>query len=314
MNTLTVDTSSDMAQALAPRQYDFQGGAVDGVGQAPKLVVEGEPEPQAEAAPEAPAPKQAPQREMPDFDQRMQKLSGAQRKLQEERAAIKAERDAHSQEMAEFQRYKELKSRAKEDPVAWAEEGGFKPDEYATHLMEKGSFSPERRQLLEQKRELDELKSWRSEQEQSRKAQEFQGLQNQIMGEMHNIAQSSDGQFDLVTRTGAYPQVLKEIQDHYVSTMDPETGTGETLSYEDAMQRVEDRLVALYSPLLESPKFNRAGSSARSTQAAQPSRKPSATITNKMGGRSAPNRPLTEAEQMERAGQIFAANLTGRRL
>lgn len=323
MDTEFVTVGMELKQQLAARQeapavktYDFNSGLVEKP--APTAAAQAEsPEEAQEVAEQVVAQaKAAPVKEAPadDYDKRMAKVMAAAQKVQAERQAAKQEATQWAADKAELARYRELKARAKEDPVGWAELAEIQPDEYATLLMDKGSFSPERKKILEQQKQLNELASWKEQQEAQRRQQEEQYVRHQVINEVDaEIAKHGD-RFDLVHRTKSHSAVIQEIQEHYNKTVDPDLGIGEILPYEDALERVEAKLVAFYSPLLESPKLRKSGQQPSAPASGQPAaRKPSATISKQMTARTASPREMTEAERLQKAAEHLFGQMTAKR-
>lgn len=277
----------------------------------------------AEAPVDAPAAPTAPSEQSggvkppsePVQDPRMARVIEAARKNQAEKAAIAAERAQMKADLDELARYREMKARAKEDPVAWAEEGGFKPDEYATTLMEKGSLTPERRRLLEQQREINELREWREQFQQQQQLAQGKQLYNTVRQEMEGFASQAGETYDLVHRTKSYDDVLRVIQKHYEETS--ALGEPEIMAYEDAFAQVEQDLEARYAPVLESPKLrSRLGAPAPSApQSPTALRKPQGTINKNMRAAQSvpPTKTRTEAEMFQQAGEHLWAQIYGRR-
>jgi len=255
---------------------------------------------------------------LPDekFDSRMAKLANQAQKVRQEQLAIKAEREKLAADMAELERYRQLKAIAKEDPVALAEAFEYKPDEYAATLMEKGSMSPERRRLLEQAKEINDLKSWKQQQEEQARQQSLQQSAGAVRREMEEFAAAAGEQYDLVRRTGAFDKVLARISMHYQQTQ--AAGEPELMSYDDAFALVESELEQQYAPLIESPKFRTRGEAAVPYQAAPsapaPARKPTGTINSKMRGTTTkPPKAMSEGERMQKAGEVLLQQIWGRR-
>ncbi len=275
-----------------------------------------------------PAPESQPGREVApkvdvDHERRKALIMDQAQRMQAERQQFAQERAQHAQDLKELARYRDLKARAKEDPVGIAEEFGYEPDKYATTLVEKGALTPEKRRLIEQAQEIKDLKSWRAQQEQQAQANQQQTLQNQVFSEFEQFAASRDGEFDLVHRTKSYDKVLAKIVDHHRRTS--AMGEPETLPPEVAFAQVEKELEDYYAPVLESPKIRSRmasqyaesdGPAASSPQ--QAARKPAGTINSKMrsgtGQVSAPpQKKMTEQERMKAAGDIVLNQIYGRR-
>lgn len=306
---------SQLSEPQAPRTTVLEGinsgfAAID-------AMKEGAAEIDAPEEAPRPTPAARPEPKVADSDGRMAKIMAQAQKVRQEREQFAAERAQHETDLAELARYRQLKSIAKEDPVAWAEEGGYKPDEYATTLMEKGSLNPERRKILEQQRELNDMKAWRASVEQQQAEQQKQGYYNNVRRDMEAMAEANAEQYDLVRRTGSYDKVLSKITEHYQLTA--AAGEAEILPYEDAFAAVERELEEYYSPVLESPKFRSkfASDSVSSAPAAtlkQPAaRKSPGTINSKFKAQSSAPRPLGEQERLSKAGELFLSQLYGRR-
>lgn len=325
METEFATVGAELKQQLAARQeapaapavktYDFNTGAVEAPAPTAAAEAESAEVAQEEAEAVVEQAKTAPVKTPPvdDYEKRMAKVMAAAQKVQAERQAAKQEAAQHAADMAELARFREAQARSREDPVGWAELGKIQPDEYATLLMDKGSFSPERKKILEQQKQLNELASWKEQQVAQARQQEEQYVRQQVVSEVDAEIAKHGERFDLVSRTKSHGAVIDEIVKHYNATIDPDLGVGETLPYEDALERVEARLVALYSPLLESPKLRKSGQQPSAPTSGQPAkRQPSATITNKMTARSAPPREMTERERLEKAAEHLFGQMTRR--
>lgn len=327
MDTEFATVGMELKQQLAARQepapaapavktFDFNTGAVEKA--APTAAAEAESAEEAQEVAEqvVTQAKTAPVKEAPDsdYDKRMAKVMAAAQKVQAERQAAKQEAAKLAADMAELARYRELKARAKEDPVGWAELAEIQPDEYATLLMDKGSFSPERKKILEQQKQLNELATWKQQQEEQARQAEHQRVYQGAVQQVRSAVESAGDAYDLVQRTGAYDQVIKVIQDHYMATIDPDLGIGEEMPLEQALAQVEAKLVAFYSPMLESPKLRKSGQQPSAPTSGQPAaRKPSATITNKMSARTAAPREMSEQERLQKAAEHLFGQMTARR-
>ena len=273
-------------------------------GEAPQITA-------AEQKVSAQEPATTPAKADPDMDKRFAKLNAASAKVQQERAAIAAEREKLKADYAELMHIKEIRERAKEDPMAWAQLGGYEAaDEFATTLIEKGALTPERRRLLEQEKELRELKNWRqTQEEQAKKAQE-RAQENQLLQQIKEFAAPPEvaERFDLVNRFNAHNLVMNEMVQHWNKTIDPDTGEGEKMSIEEAYEIVESRIDKELQPALESPKirsrFGALASKAPSAAAAQlaPRQPRGTTITSQMRAQADINpQKMSETERLENA-------------
>jgi hypothetical protein len=265
--------------------------------------------PEAPQAPQAPTPPPAPS----PADARMAKVLGEAQKVRAERAAVAQERAQYQAELQELAQFRQMKAIAKEDPVAWAEFGGYsKPDEYATTLMEKGTMSPDRRKILEQAQQLNSMQQKFQQFEQKQQQAQVQGHYQTVVGELTQFATQNADRFDLVARTKSYDQVLGVINQHYQATQ--VTGEPEVMSYEQACEIVETQLEQQYAPMLESPKFrSRLGQEAPAAPLAQQAARKPAGINSKMRAASAPPAQMTEAERLQKAGEIFLGQIYSRR-
>lgn len=272
--------------------------------------------------PEAPAPVNPNAAQIKDdFEKRMSKVMSQAQKVQADRQQVAAERQQHAADLAELARYRELKARAKEDPVAWAEEGGYQPDQYAAQLIEKGSLTPERRKILEQQQELQELKSWRQSQEAQQAQAQTQQHYSTVRSQLASFGQENPEQFDLVHRTKSYDRVLSAIQQEYKQAEAMGDAPSDPWVFaQTAFERVESELEQYYAPVLESPKLRSklAPAAAEQQSPAAPSsqlavRKPAGTINSKMRAASAPPKELSEGERLQRAGEVLLSQIYGRR-
>lgn len=265
--------------------------------------------PEAAQAAQASAPRQEPSIE----DKRLAKVIAEAQKVRAERQAFQQDQSRHKQDMEELAQYRNMKALAKEDPVAWAEFGGYKPDEYATTLMEKGSMSPERRKIIEQQRELNEIKSWKNNFEQQQQEAQLQNQYQSVVSEMSQFGRGDDT-YDLVHRTKSYDLVLAKINQHYQATA--AVGEAEILPYETAFSIIEQELENKYAPMIESPKLRSRLSQAPADSAAplaQPAARKTAGINNKMRAQSAAPQPLSQAERFQKAGEVLLSQIYGRR-
>ena len=281
--------------------------------------------PQAEQAapPSAEAPIEQPvHTQLADLDQRMGKLSSASQKLQAERQAFAEERKQFAAQQAEYARIKQVLDSAKEDPVALAELAGYRPDEYATTLIEKGTLSPERRRILELEKQVQEDRAWRQDFEAKQAQQGQQDLQETVMGQLKQFGQSAGDKYSLVHQMDRYQDVMGVIQQHYMQTMDPETGVGEILPYETAFQAVEDYIDNQLKPVLELQKIkSRFGSAPAEltpetalTNAVAPRKSPSPTVSSRtMRPQTGSPKQLSEHERMQKAGEALFRAMRGNR-
>ncbi len=284
------DLQADEINTQAPPIPGFNKGTVK------QDVVE-----PVEAAPE-PARSPKPAKEV-EPDTRMQKVIAQAQQVRAEREAFKREQAQNEADRAELAQLRELKARAKEDPVAWAEIGGFKPDEYAAVLIDKGAVTPERRTAWEHKKQIESLTN-RLDQYEAHAAQQTQQNQyNQVMNEMKAFADHSGEAYDLIRRSGDYQRVLTKIDEHYQTTA--AMGEAELLPYEQAFEMAEQELFdKVYAPMLDSPKI-RGKSTTPSTQSAAPAQRPSGNTSQKMRGASSPPTQMSEAQSLEAAGRML---------
>ncbi len=306
----SVKVTSTMDASTKPDVSDMTGTKL------PSTFVSSSDAPvEALEAPASPA-EAAPVPEAPRTDPRMAKVIAEAQRVRAERDAVKQERAQMQADMAELARYRQLKAIAKEDPVAWAEEGGYKPDEYATTLMEKGSMSPERRKILEQQKQLNELSQWKTSFEAKQQEQAMQQQYGTVQNQLKDYASKAGEQYDLVARTGSYDKVLMKIQEQYHAAQLAGEHVDNAWEFADsAFSAVEQELENQYAPMLESPKLR--SRLPQPTEAAAASVQPAARkptgINSKMRATSAPPRPMTEAERMQKAGELLLNNMYGRR-
>lgn len=312
------DLRNQMADIFAPKHVEVPQpntgfAALDAMKEGAAEISEPN-EPQESAQPAPRAPKAAPD------DGRMAKIVAQAQKVQADRQALAQEKAEHAADMAELARMRALRAISKEDPVAWAEEGGYKPDEYATTLMEKGSLNPERRRLLEQQKEISELKSWKQQQVEQQAAQQQSHYKNAAQQEMVAALDTFGDTYDLVKRTKSYDRVLDKITEHYRANIEAVDNPSDAiLPYEEAFAAVERELEEYYSPVLESPKFRSKLATESVTQGpgaalTQPAaRKSPGTINSKFKAQSSAPRPLSENERLAKAGEFFLNQTYGRR-
>jgi hypothetical protein len=205
---------SNFSEMLRAQLAQASDQAVAGpVGASSTLVpVQSEPHTVADPADSVSAQAKSP------IDDRMARVIQQAQQVRAEREAWKREQEQHKADLEELARYRELKAHAKDDPVAIAETFGYKPDEYATLLVEKGAFTPEKRLIFEQRKELEELKTWKNQFEQQQKEQRNAYAYNQTVGALRNFADQAGEQYDLIRRTGAYDLVIQKFHEHYQRT------------------------------------------------------------------------------------------------
>lgn len=239
-------------------------------------------------------------------DTRMQKVIAQAQQVRAERETFKREQMQSDADKAELQQLREMRTRAKEDPVAWAEAGGFKPDEYAAVLIDKGAVTPERRKAWEQSKQIEQLTSRLDQYEQQQTQRKQQSDYNQVIDEMKAFAESSGETYDLIRRSGDYQRVLTKIDQHYQTTA--AMGEAELLPYEQAFEMAEQELFdKVYAPVLDSPKIRgkKANATTPSTQSATPVQRPSGTISQKMRSASSPPQQINETQSLEAAGRML---------
>lgn len=305
---------------MEPGPNNFLAQFTQAVTQAPEAAPAAPVAPQAAEAPQAAAasPSEVGQTPTPEvnLEARFAKLNAASAKVQEERRAFAAEREAMKKDLAELQQLREARARAKEDPVGWAQLGGYEqPDIFATTLMDKGALTPERKKILElEKQTREQAERWQSFEAQQREAAQKQ-QEAAALAEVRHFGTQPEvaEQFDLVNRFNAHHLVLQEISAHWNQTLES-MGEGEILDLAEAYARVEDRLDKEIAPALESPKyrsrFGAAAPAARPTgaPASTPApRQQGTTITGQMRAQSSPPRQQTEQERLAEAYNLFFA-------
>lgn len=257
-----------------------------------------QPPPPGPAAPSAPTPTEtAP-------DARLQKLIAAQQQARQEHLTRRQELTLAEQDRRDLDEYRALKARAKEDPVAWAEAGGYKPDEYAATLIDKGAMTPERRQLMEVRKELNELKSFRAEYSAQQERATTERNHALVVGELTRIAESDGEAYDLVKRVpGAYNSAINRVLSHY-------RDTGEELPLAHALQLTEQELLDTYfAPVADSPKIRARYAAPAGTAPSASSAAPAARQrTPNLRATSAPPAPMDEAAGFEQAGKLLFKN------
>lgn len=242
----------------------------------------------------------------PQNDPRLAKLIQQSQQVRAEREAWKKEQEQYKADLAELQQLRELKQRAKEDPVSWAELGGYKPDEYAAALIDKGAMTPERRKIFEQQKELNEMKAWRQSVEEREQKAAQQAQYNQLVESLKGLANDHNDKFDLVKRAGAYDLALQKWQEHYNKTS--LLGEPESLPWEYALEQAEEHLLKFYEPVLESPKLKaRYGATAPASAPAPtaPAARQRGSINPANRGNSAPPKEMSEVEGLEAAGRLL---------
>lgn len=233
-------------------------------------------------------------------DIRITRLIEAQKQARQEHLARKQELTLAEQDRRELDEYRALKERAKDDPVAWAEAGGYKPDEYAATLMDKGAMTPERRALLEVNKKLAKFEEFQQnyakQQEQTRVEQQH----SLVTGEMARIAQADPETYDLVARVpGAYNHALQRIVSHYRET-------GEQLTLEQSLQLTEQTLLDTYfTPVAESPKIRARFAPAQGATSAPTAAQTARQRTPNLRATSTAPAPMDEAASFEQAGKLL---------
>lgn len=233
-------------------------------------------------------------------DARIARLVEAQKQARQEHLARKQELTLAEQDRRELDEYRALKERAKEDPVAWAEAGGYKPDEYAATLMDKGAMTPDRRRLLDQEKRIAKLDAFvaesRAQQEQARVEQQH----SLVTSEMARIAQADPETYDLVARVpGAYNHALQRIVSHYRET-------GEQLTLEQSLQLTEQTLLDTYfTPVAESPKIRARFAPAQGATSAPSAAQTARQRTPNLRATSTAPAPMDEAASFEHAGKLL---------
>lgn len=177
-------------------------------------------------------------------------------------------------------------------------------------------MSPERRKILEQQQQLNELNSWKQSFEQKQQQQVMQQQYGTVQSQLKDYAKQAGEQYDLVSRTGAYDQVLAKIQEQFHAAQVAGDEVSDPWDFAPAaFEQVEQELEARYAPVLESPKLRSRLTQQPESAAplAQPAARKPAGINKQMRATSAPPRALTEAERFQKAGELLLNQMYGRR-
>lgn len=290
----------DGAPAAAP-EPDAPPAPPPGSVEPPPITIEGSAG--VTATPPPPKPRGD------DADARVAKIVAAQQQARAEHETRKREAAAFQlaeQERREYEEFKAMRARALEDPVGWAEYGGYKkPDEYAAAVVDKGALTPDRRRLLETEQRAIRAEQRMAQWEQQQQQRDAEQAYGQLRNTMQQIAQASGDTYDLIARSGSYDEVLHRINQHYKDT-------GEMLALEQGMELVEQELLdKRYGPVAESPKIRARYSSAPSGGQSAPSHAPAARSrgTQNLRATSSPQPQMSEAQSLEEAGKLLFGNM-----
>jgi len=204
----------------------------------------------ADASPEAPAdpapdtagaaakpPEPAAPAEDP-FKQRFDQYRREYTRLDDERKQLKSQ-------LQEYEQLKASLAEAKYNPNKLLEIGGVSQEDFTKLLLESGGeITPSMRVALEAKQRADasekQLHKMRSELQEAQEAK----LVNEYRSEALQFVRSSEPHEFLraLGEDAATNLVMSEINNHYAENLDPSTGQGPVLSYQEAADRVESRI------------------------------------------------------------------------
>jgi hypothetical protein len=163
-------------------------------------------------------------------------LSRKEREVQQKFAELKAEQKKIEADRAEYEKYKSLKTKAKENPLEWLKEGGVNYDELTRYIINDNKPDPDSKiQTLEQK-----IKQWEEEKERD-KLKEAEVKKTQAIEDyIQNIkAFVKDGEnatkYELIQAFNYEPVVYNVIEQHYQETK-------KLLTFDEACDLVEEHL------------------------------------------------------------------------
>jgi hypothetical protein len=229
----------------------------------------------------------------PAADPRFEALIRENERLKAQLPREQPKNQPTEQDLADAKVYRDLQARKDYDPVGVAEHFGYKPDEYALKLREMGAMTPERRELMEHKRELAEMRAWKQEITQQQTQSQVQQREQQAFQQLKDYASKQGDKYDTVLRSDiGLARVAQVAQEHYARN-------GSWPALDDTLSLVENELLdKTYAHLYDSPKIR-------------------ARITGKSGsvakGRSAPeaagtrtgSSKMSEDESLKAAGEML---------
>lgn len=230
----------DKALAMLEGDGADSGGDGSGVGSGIGSGVDGGIDATPAAKPEPPKPDaQAGSTEDADpFKQRFEQYRREYARLDDERKQLKTQ-------IGEFDKLKADLAEARYNPNKLLELGNVSQEEFTKLLLESGGeITPTMRVALEAKQRADssekQLAKMRSEMQEAHETR----LVNDYRAQAESFVRGSDTHEFLraLGDDAATGLVMTEINNHYAANLDPSTGQGPVLSYQEAADRVEARI------------------------------------------------------------------------
>lgn len=270
------------------------------------VVTAVDPAPIPSETPAAAVPESKPE-EDPKFAARFAALTRREKMIQDRESKVKTEE-------AEYKAWKKAKEEAKINPVSLLETHGLSFNELTDYLLTKGEqkqLTAEEKIELLQKR-LDDKEKADAEAMTKRKQDEVESHVSNYKSNIKQLVDGSGDTYELIQSQEAYDLVFSVVQEHWNSTYDESTGTGEFMKTDLACKAVEDYLTdQVREKILKLKKFAPKGEepieAEVKTEEAKTSIPP--TLTNRISTQSlhtdAPKQRLSNEESIKLAASLL---------
>jgi DNA repair exonuclease SbcCD ATPase subunit len=272
------------------------------------MSVEATPPTAPVEAPATPAVEAAPPPKDP-FAEKIELLSKKERSIYRERQRVEQERQQLAQERAEYEKFKALRSEAKQRPLDYLKEAGLSYDDLTQHLLNGGTTEKsEVEQLREQfealRKERDSEKQELTKQQQMARAQAETQAIDEFKTEIGQFIEQNKATYELSSLRDATEDIFTTINDAYVIRLNEWSRSGRVgrppgpMAIKEAADIVEDFYEKEVLRLTESQKL-------KAKLMPQPEGQPkqaSKTLTNNMASTAASVVPAkTDNDRMQRA-------------
>jgi hypothetical protein len=231
--------------------------------------------------------------------------------LRREGAKVDKEREALKADLEELARYRGQKAEAKLSLTKALEMVGMSQEEFTKLALTGGELSNEAKLALESKQEVASMRQELAARDAKEKERQEATLLDNYNREAANFVQSSTEHEFLksMDNGGGAQMIMHEINAHYEKTFDPTLQAGETLSYQEAADRVEKQIEEHFKGKVLMLKKVQAmmGQGAKpvtqqtTTPAAKSQNGKATTLTGTMTAQTAPKGVLSEQERLSQA-------------
>lgn len=259
-------------------------------------------------APVVPEPKEKDQ-----FAEKLELLSRRERQIYRQRMEIEARAKQLEAEKADIEKFKTIKTTAKQNPLRYLQEAGLTYDEITQFVLNGGQVSEKSelealRDEFRQMREAQESKEKQAQESQTQAQRQAEEQRiSEFKDEITEFIENNKATYELSSMRDATDDIFTTINDAYVISLNEWHKNGRVgrppgpMQIKEAADIVEEFYEKEVLRLTESQKL-KAKLNPQPTESGQQSRQPSKTLTNNMASTAASVVPAkTDNDRMQRA-------------